>query len=312
MNTIADVLLNFIDWNQGINYSKVALIIFGYFGLFWFAISFWVIRDASQRGVNKFLAVFIGLANFFLFVPFLIVYLLLRPHFTEDFDEWHEGGVNMPIVNFTGEQGIEMSFEMRIHPKKLAKVNNTDMKIDISFDSQDPKKQLMSPVVVNLNSENEKVKIKKEKKKINFYRFGIRTKIRKLFREIWVTLKYLKPKKKIKVEEPKNNLKNTNVEKNISDQIKTDLVDEEKKITKDVVGEILTEKANKINNVFDKKKEENKIEPEIKIEENLKKEEIKVENKIEVKDDNSKDIIKENIVEKLEEKNPLATIKSDK
>jgi len=144
MSTVADFLLEFIEFNKDVDYAQVFLGVVIYFMLFWLAVSVWVIKDAVTRGIKRRYAVLIGMATFLLSIPFLLLYLLARPHFTEEFDEWHEGGVNIPIVNFTGEKGIEMSFELRVHPKNLSKIQNSDMKIGIEFDSKSEKFEIAS------------------------------------------------------------------------------------------------------------------------------------------------------------------------
>lgn len=142
MESVADFFISFIDWNESIDFGFIMSLVLIYILVFWIAVSVWVYKDATNRFGNKVIGILLGIGNFFLFFPFLMLYFLIRPEIMDDFDDWHEGGVNIPIVNFVGEEGIEMSFEMRINPKRLSKQDNGEMKIDINFESDDEHKQL--------------------------------------------------------------------------------------------------------------------------------------------------------------------------
>jgi len=139
---MSDFLLSFLDFNSGVNYGTITFLIVFYVLVLWLIVSIWVYYDAKKRFDNAIIPVVLAVTNFILFFPFLFVYLLIRPVAYDDFDEWLDGGVNVPLVNFTGDDGVEMSFELKIHPKRLANNNDSEMKLDISFDSSDYKKEL--------------------------------------------------------------------------------------------------------------------------------------------------------------------------
>lgn len=158
MNDFADVIIGIVDLNEKINYNTVLVCLMIYVIIFWGAVSWWVYKDSRERYVTSYVPMLIAILNYLLGIPFLILYLLVRPIPKDELEEWQEGGVNVPIVNFKGENGIEMSFELRIHPKKLAGDSSAaEMKVDVSFESDDSDKQVvLSPVKEIVNVENKK------------------------------------------------------------------------------------------------------------------------------------------------------------
>ncbi|MFQ5492597.1 MAG: hypothetical protein ACE5DX_00340 [Candidatus Dojkabacteria bacterium] len=147
---MVDFFLELIDFNSEVpDYSIIIPIIFLYLFVLWTIVSIWVFFDAKKRFESIPVAILIAILNLFLQFPFLFVYLLIRPHSQEDFDDWIDGGVNVPVVNFTGPEGVEMSFELRVFPKRLATDKDAEMRIDVSFDSEDAAKSVVSPKPVS-------------------------------------------------------------------------------------------------------------------------------------------------------------------
>ncbi len=142
---MADLFLGLLSANESVNYQIVVIGFMLYMLILWIVVTTWVYKDAKSRFEGKYMPALMASLNLLLFFPFLIIYLLVRPHYRDEFDEWHEGGVNIPIVNFTGNEGVVMSFELRVNPKKVAENKDHEMKIDISFDSQDDNKQVVQP-----------------------------------------------------------------------------------------------------------------------------------------------------------------------
>lgn len=143
---MSDAAVNLIDLNEKINYSVFMTLFCSYFILLWMVISIWIGVDAWKRYGNKSIAFTFFFLTFILNVPMLILYFVVRPEEKyEYYDEWETGGVNVPLVNFTGKQGVEMVLEMKLNPVKLA-TKQADMKIDVSWESQDQDKQLISTI----------------------------------------------------------------------------------------------------------------------------------------------------------------------
>ncbi|MBW7953215.1 hypothetical protein H3C67_00295 [Candidatus Dojkabacteria bacterium] len=142
---MVEALLQFLDLNSDVPYQDLIIpAVFLYLAILWLVVSMWVYADAQKRFKRRWVSIVIAVANFLLQFPFLFVYLLIRPATIEDFEDWIDGGVNVPIVNFTGENGVVMSFELKINPKRIASDNDSEMKIDVSFLSDDSQKQVVS------------------------------------------------------------------------------------------------------------------------------------------------------------------------
>lgn len=144
---MGEALLSLIQVNQGVDYSFVIPLIIGYVILFWVIVSVWVYYDAKKRYEGMKMPRLIALGNFVFQVPFLLLYLLFRPIEEDYANEGSQGGVNVPIVNFIGKEGVAMSLELKINHNALMPDNASEMKIDVSFDSQDQNKSLVQPVI---------------------------------------------------------------------------------------------------------------------------------------------------------------------
>jgi hypothetical protein len=105
----------------------------------------WVYSDSRKRYDSVMTSILFGILSFLLGPPMLIFYIVVRPDIRfEDFDDWEAGGVNVPIVNFMGKEGIEMSFELRINPRRLKTDKGpTDMSLEIGWDNVDEKFKLI-------------------------------------------------------------------------------------------------------------------------------------------------------------------------
>lgn len=140
---MTDFLLEFLNFNQNVDFGMVTNVIIAYLALLWVFVSIWVFNDARNRFGNIFVSVLMGLLNLVLFLPFLFIYLLVRPAHREEIEDWYDGGVNVPLVNFVGDEGVALSIELKVNSKKLANAIDPEMKINVSFDSQDENKQLV-------------------------------------------------------------------------------------------------------------------------------------------------------------------------
>ncbi len=145
MQGLADFIVDFLQLNEEIPFQTIGIGLLIYLFALWFVISIWVYFDALKRYDSQVTAFLFALLVLLLNFPMLIFYFAIRPDITfEDFDDWEAGGVNVPIVNFMGKQGIEMSFELRINPKKLRDTNKSpDMNIEIGWDKEDERFRLI-------------------------------------------------------------------------------------------------------------------------------------------------------------------------
>lgn len=132
-----DLILELIDFNEGVNYAVVTKIIVVYLALLWFFVSVWVFNDAKYRFNSSVIAFFLAILNLILSFPFLLIYLLVRPSHREDLDDLsEEGGVNIPIVNFTKDNGVVISLQLKIDSKKIVE-DNIDYKLDVALTKDD-------------------------------------------------------------------------------------------------------------------------------------------------------------------------------
>lgn len=141
MGGILNFFVDALDFNEGINFYAIFMCIVIYMVFFWVAVSVWVYTDAKKRYRSPKNAFWIAFAVFILFFPALILYLAVRKPYPEEYMDmldFNDGGVNVPIVNFVGDKGIQMSFELNIHPDHDFSKNNNDMKVDVQWKSQNP------------------------------------------------------------------------------------------------------------------------------------------------------------------------------
>ena len=129
------------------NFQNVATIIFVYLLLLWLAFCAWVYSDAIKRYDNMFLAIVWFVAVLILNFPALIFYFIVRPD-KEDENillirdsggataTSTEGGINVPLVNFVGENGVAISFQLKINKSALQEEEISNMKIDVGFDDK--------------------------------------------------------------------------------------------------------------------------------------------------------------------------------
>jgi hypothetical protein len=187
-----EFLLELIKFNSEVpDYSIIIPLIIVYMCSLWLIVSVWVYFDAKKRYEKMWVAAGIAFLNFILQFPFLFVYLLVRPAGSDEDEAWIEGGVNVPIINFTGKDGVVMSLELRINPKTMADAKTPEMKIDVNFDSEDEHKQL-------INIEN--VQTGPEEKAIMVRKSGFTQTLSKLKSKLFTR----KRKQEKKEEEPKN------------------------------------------------------------------------------------------------------------
>ncbi len=132
-----DIILELIDFNESVDYSVVTKIVLAYLVLLWIFVSIWVFNDAKYRFNNMIIAILLGILNLVLSFPFLLIYLLVRPSHRDDDDDFsEEGGVNIPIVNFTKDDGVVISLQLKIDSKKIVE-DKIDYKLDVALTKDD-------------------------------------------------------------------------------------------------------------------------------------------------------------------------------
>jgi hypothetical protein len=161
---MSEILVGFLQLNENVNYNFIIPAIFSYIFLFWVIVSIWVFYDAKKRFVNKRTAMLIALGNIFFMLPFLLLYLLFRPIEEDYIGEPQQGGLNVPIINFIGEDGVAMTLELKINNHKIMPVNSSEMKVDVSFDSNDENKKILEGINTIIKHEINSGEISEEKK----------------------------------------------------------------------------------------------------------------------------------------------------
>jgi hypothetical protein len=68
----------------------------------------------------------------------MLLYLLARPYDNDEMDEISGEGVNVPIINFVGKDGMVMALELKILPTGLVDKNvayDANMRIGVNIES---------------------------------------------------------------------------------------------------------------------------------------------------------------------------------
>lgn len=127
------------------NFQNIAAFVGVYLILLWLAFCAWVYADAMKRYDNVFLSVVWFVAVLILNFPALIFYFIVRPD-KEDENilvikdggvSSTDGGINVPLVNFIGEEGVAISFQLKINKSAIQSDAVSNMKIDVGFDNKD-------------------------------------------------------------------------------------------------------------------------------------------------------------------------------
>ncbi len=172
-----DLILNLVKFNGEVDFTILIPVVLLYFLAFWLIVSVWVFMDSKSRLKSKKKALILSILTFIFGIPFLLLYILARPFdeseilsgFKAEEDDNDDksdksasyGGVNVPVVNFMGKDGVVMSLEIKINPKSIESVSDSEMKIDVSFDSKDESKKIIeSNEVLTEKIEELKVEVK--------------------------------------------------------------------------------------------------------------------------------------------------------
>jgi hypothetical protein len=139
-----DLITGFLD--SKIDYQTIFAIIGLYLLSLWLMFCLWVFVDANKRYNKPVMGLFMALLVFVFNFPALVFYLIIRPESDEFADfanlEGSSGGVQVPLVNFVGENGeIQMSFNVQIQPQLQPK---SDMVINVGWESDNSNMRLGS------------------------------------------------------------------------------------------------------------------------------------------------------------------------
>lgn len=155
---------------SGNDFPTILTIVLVYLGLLWFMFSFWVYVDAKKRYNNTVIAIIFFLVVLIFNFPSLVFYLIVRPD-NDDYLFYHEdnssrAGVNVPVVNFIGQDGnVQLSLELKI--AKTETQSNSDMAIDVAWKSNkgelkvEEKKEIIEVKSVEKKPKDEKKQDKK-------------------------------------------------------------------------------------------------------------------------------------------------------
>lgn len=150
-----------------IDYVTLLTGVFVYIAVMWVMFCIWVFLDARKKFNSILVAVLFTLFVLPLNIPGFILYLIVRP----EHEDWadvsvvdaagqahHYGGVHVPVVHFTGEEGdVQMTFGLTINPKTVS--HSPDMNIDVSFDAKRSDLNLKSTNAMELNTGSAKTEM---------------------------------------------------------------------------------------------------------------------------------------------------------
>lgn len=136
-------LVDFIEFNEGVDFAAIILYLFTCIGAFFLILAVLTARDAFNRYDSAYWAAVWFVTVLLLNIVGVILYLLARPDDAYESVQAHQqGGVNIPVANFTGDAGeVLVSFQLKINSTELSE-HIRDMTIDIDWDSADEHKEI--------------------------------------------------------------------------------------------------------------------------------------------------------------------------
>jgi hypothetical protein len=142
-----DLFLDFIDFNETVNYLGVVYCLIGYLLLFWLAMSAWVAKDSYKRYEGSRMAALVWfLIVLVLNFPGFMFYMIVRPE-ERDLNSYFGGGVNIPIANFVNKEGdYLMGLQLKINNTEITE-QVRDMNLSLDWDSKDPNKQMSTEAI---------------------------------------------------------------------------------------------------------------------------------------------------------------------
>jgi len=222
-----DFLINILESN--LNYGSIISLFLLYIFLLWAMLCVWVFIDAKKRYAKLWVAIALFFLVLILNLPALVFYLIIRPDKDEDNVLYLQSddassslsGVNVPIVNFTGQDGFVISLQLKIENSKTQSDNSdNNMNINVEFNSANESMQVVqapNPVEVITNQDSVKQTVVIARAKFHGIRFANRMKAvsSKLVGGVQSYAKNLESEesKPAKQEAPKNNKKTSHSKK---------------------------------------------------------------------------------------------------
>lgn len=139
-----DSFLDFIE--NGPDLGGILPFIGVYVLVVWLMFAVWAFKDARMRYENVMIPIGLFLLILPLNFPALVFYLIIRPETEEElmhhlslFPDYESasqitgGGVNVPMVNFKGDNDFEISLLLRVNKAGMAQSDNK-MVVDVKFE----------------------------------------------------------------------------------------------------------------------------------------------------------------------------------
>ena len=137
--------------NSGINFQSLLVIVIIYIIVLWLMFCVWVFLDARKRYQNTIVALIFFILVLILNFPILVFYLIIRPEkqddnvfYIHDPEGHSEGGVNIPLVNFMGNEGLDLTLQIKVN--RNINEGNKDMKINVDWVSKNEKLHVQEKV----------------------------------------------------------------------------------------------------------------------------------------------------------------------
>jgi hypothetical protein len=123
--------------NSSVDFNQVGMIFIVWILALWLVFCVWVYMDAKKRYKTKNFGFFWAAAVFILNFPALVMYFIVRPENEENHVIYFanegsqpNGGINVPLINFTGEDGVvQLSLSLSLN-KNIGENVHFDVKVN--------------------------------------------------------------------------------------------------------------------------------------------------------------------------------------
>jgi len=197
-----------------IDFSKIFIFVAIYILVLWVLICVWVYNDAKKRYKTMHLALIFFLLALILNFPALIFYLIVRPeaedehvfYMHSDEEASNLGGVNVPIVNFIGEDGFKISLQLKVANPKAEKDSNLDINLDWKSNDENMKvEEKKVPAEIKVEESVTVKEVSKENKptfsaKINNVKNSAKNKFKGAKTKVSLSMKNLSRKKVVQAQ----------------------------------------------------------------------------------------------------------------
>jgi hypothetical protein len=123
--------------NSNFDFNKIGAFFLLWIGALWLVFCVWVNLDAKKRYKSKKWGLFWAAAVFVLNFPALVFYFIVRPENEENHIIYFanegsqpNGGINVPLINFTGQDGlVQLSLSLSLN-KNIGENVQFDVKVN--------------------------------------------------------------------------------------------------------------------------------------------------------------------------------------